>query len=152
MGPAVYSTADWLKGLSRVLQWLWWRETWGAHAVSRCPIPPDYLCANNATAAAKRYVCLMTLQESSGCSTRTAPLSGVIKAECRREAFHISYRCSWCCYLPVRIREAGPRWWEGCTSFVCPSAVTCPRTSSIALQWKKHRATQRPGPTRCGHV
>ena len=46
-------------------------------------------------------VCIMTPQESvetlSVCSTRTTPLSVIIRAECRTEAFHISYRCSCCC-------------------------------------------------------
>ena len=46
-------------------------------------------------------VCIMTPLESgeslSGCSARTTPLSVVIRAECRTEAFHISYRCSCCC-------------------------------------------------------
>lgn len=64
-----------MKSSFACLQWLWRRETWGTHAVSRCPIPPDYLCANNATAAAKRYrsyVCMMIPQES-GESLSAAP-------------------------------------------------------------------------------
>lgn len=129
---------------SITLQWLWWRETWGTHAVSRCPIPPDYLCANNATASAKRYssyVCITTVQESreslNGCSTRTAPLSVVIRAECWKEAFHISYLCSCCRYVAVRIRETRPWWWEGCTSFACPSSVACCCISSISAFTRK---------------
>lgn len=118
-----------------LLQQLWWGETRGTHAVSRRPFPPDYLRANNATAAAKRYLfwsCIMTRHERkwkvggwslSGFSTRISQLSVVIRAECWKETFHISYRCSYCCCLVVKVGDTRPWWWEGCGSSMCPSLL-----------------------------
>lgn len=59
----------------------------------------------------------------SGFFTRTAHLSVVIKAECWKETFHISYRCSYCCCLVVKVRDRRPWWWEGCSSSMCPSLL-----------------------------
>lgn len=53
--PVMYSTSDKRETLLPLLQQLWWGETWGTHALSRCSFPPDYLRPNNATAAAERY-------------------------------------------------------------------------------------------------
>lgn len=58
----------------------------------------------------------------SGFSTRLAQLSVVIKAECWKESFHISYQSSYCCCL-VKVRGTRPCWWEGCCSSMCPSLL-----------------------------
>lgn len=57
----------------------------------------------------------------SGFFTRTAQLSVVIRAECCKETFHISYQCSYCGCLVLKVRDRRPWWWEGCSSSMCPS-------------------------------
>lgn len=63
------STSDKRRAVFSLLQQLWWGETRGPHAVSRCPFPLDYLRANNATTSAKRYgfySCIMSWHERVG--------------------------------------------------------------------------------------